>query len=430
MDFDLSNIDENDGIDGMETVIATVSGYHGAERFQLIKLIALTGASYVGSLSKSTTHMVCWELRGKKYELAKSLGTKVVSHQWFEDCLKEKKRLPEGPYIMICGKQVGHLSLKIPDTSSHGKRKCEFVIKKRKMLHDRSNIYCNYGDLDVGCSTNDVINRIGLCHTYIPESSLSSMISVKGKNKNINTYSDVQITDVDSLRRRLRQQPESSSSSMIFAKGRSKKNNIYNCVETSIDVHPVRRRHRLVKTNAYTDCIDRIDLECDETKEPCAPEQSIIQDSAGIVNTRTVAECCNLQENVTREFVDMNLSSSTLPGQNMAHMNCMKESSTGISATGNTREFEIDLSSIHSDHLTTSELGQLAADGSSSLNENCYYVASNDKERKKNDESNEFSILTDLSCVICLTSFSSTRGILPCGHRFCYSCIESWADHM
>ncbi|KAK8292629.1 hypothetical protein V6Z12_D06G133700 [Gossypium hirsutum] len=61
----------------MELVVETITGYHGLQRFNLIKLIFVAGASYIGCLTQSTTHLVCWRFEGRKYELAKKLKTIV-----------------------------------------------------------------------------------------------------------------------------------------------------------------------------------------------------------------------------------------------------------------------------------------------------------------------------------------------------------------
>nr|GMC66028.1 DNA topoisomerase 2-binding protein 1-A isoform X2 [Ipomoea batatas] len=101
-------------IQGMEKVVATVSGYQGTERFNLIKLIAKAGGNYVGTMSDSITHLVCWRFEGRKFELAKkSRNTFIVNHRWIEDCIKKGRRVPEHPYTVKCGKEVGPLLMNI-----------------------------------------------------------------------------------------------------------------------------------------------------------------------------------------------------------------------------------------------------------------------------------------------------------------------------
>lgn len=87
----------SDPIQGMESVVASVSGYSGLERQNLIKLM-----TYAGALSRlnSFTHLVCWKFEGRKYELAKKFKMIVVKHRWIEDCIEQGKMVPEHPFTL------------------------------------------------------------------------------------------------------------------------------------------------------------------------------------------------------------------------------------------------------------------------------------------------------------------------------------------
>ncbi|KAF9925713.1 hypothetical protein FBU30_004579 [Linnemannia zychae] len=80
-----------DPIPGMTSLVMTVSNYSGPIREYLKRLIIATGATYKTTLSsrsaaEPTTHIICGDASGEKYEKGNEWNVKVVNHFWLEDC--------------------------------------------------------------------------------------------------------------------------------------------------------------------------------------------------------------------------------------------------------------------------------------------------------------------------------------------------------
>ncbi|KAG0275025.1 hypothetical protein BGZ95_009256 [Linnemannia exigua] len=78
-------------VPGMSSLVITVSNYTGQLREYLKRMILAMGGNYKATLSSKsaeepTTHIVCGDPTGEKYERGQEWNVKIVNHFWVEDC--------------------------------------------------------------------------------------------------------------------------------------------------------------------------------------------------------------------------------------------------------------------------------------------------------------------------------------------------------
>ncbi|KAG7586088.1 BRCT domain [Arabidopsis thaliana x Arabidopsis arenosa] len=344
----------------MENVVATVSGYHGSDRFKLIKLISHSGASYVGAMSRSITHLVCWKFEGKKYDLAKKFGTVVVNHQWVEECVREGRRVSETPYMFESGEEVGPLMIELPAVSGEAK-----VTKKVNKAAETFEKYFSKGEENRSGSTSELATWM-------------DSVLLKEKNIEANRHSV-----------RLRTKRPSN----IFE---DKEN-------TGVAESSRKGKRQLVKQRSSRNLID---LESDEESE----------------NNRHDNSDENQNETQDRrEPADENVRGCVFEqGETSALRH------PGDSATQNWDVDEIEESENWSHSAVFKRPRSVTSEIKPQDDGSNYDKSESTREETEATE----KAPAQVSCIICWTEFSSSRGILPCGHRFCYSCIQKWADRL
>ncbi|XP_057860907.2 uncharacterized protein LOC131069480 isoform X1 [Cryptomeria japonica] len=350
----------------METVIATTSGYRGREKAKLIELIIETGATYTGSLTKSNTHVVCWDFEGPRFALAKKLRLTIVNHRWFEECLQEGRHLTESPYIMCCGREVGPLLWEPP-------ARAEVTRQKRRPLSD-----------DEAFVTSD--SSIPILYRESP----LKMQEICFKSPKIaarSSYNNNEEDDRSISRRRDNQVHNKQPLQDLINKSYSQKAQIEdrNCSSSKQNMEKQRRKtRRLVKKSDYGSILNYVTPFEDDTGEP--------------IGTCNVGEDKEKSDFKNSGIVPEPSHKFCPPEVGIEVVYCTSTGSRKNSIEGKTCESTVDMD-----------------------------IDIEDVGKPLSPTPSDHSISNEVACPICLTEASESRGILPCGHHFCLECIMKWS---
>lgn len=383
-------------VEGMDQVIASLSGYEGLDRQNLVKLINKTGAAYTGVFSKANTHLVCWNFYGKKFDRAMKLHKVVINHQWFEDCLRAGRRLPEDPYKLRSGEDVGPLKWKATLTPAMTKRD-EQHSGAADRLHDNATVFSDTIDLELNtrhggeqviCSTSYERNSPGIEQAGPSNVETAPTGSRKSRRLIKRSGLEVRVSPLNTKQDNMSRE-ESSAPECSGRPGGSHRRGYGECSDALEQGYRTRRRK---SANAIL---------CHETGQEQGHDSRRRKSESSVLHRRDGGQ--------NREAFSSLRGKPRGSNKDQPSSGSQREVTVINLADDDEDMREITLPSSHAASLQTTEGINADYEGKSSQN-------SQSSQRDR-----------EVACAICLVEAkSSCKGLLQCGHVFCYKCIFTW----